>query len=228
MTPYGTYNLAHNEHGACDGQQDEPVCHAERYGAEDLTAEFYGKHLANEDDAHDEQEGLVGKEPREETVVCAVNAGVKQVPELQEDECREEHGKRVNVSRVACIGHELHVCDDGRNEGKTEPDNPLAHAGGDDKGQLVAGSFVHDVIAGGLCGQGEGRKGIHDEVDPQHLCNSEGEVAADEGTEGRNTACRHVDRKLEDDELLDVTVEGAPPLDGACDAGERVIKQDDV
>ena len=52
----GSDNFADNQHGAGGGEEDEPICKAEVYGAEDATAELYGKHLAYKDNAHDEQE----------------------------------------------------------------------------------------------------------------------------------------------------------------------------
>lgn len=106
-----------------------------------------------------------------------------------------------------------------RKDGAGQHDE-LHHGWCDDAGARVAGFLSHEYAVGRQRRQGQGSKSVHDEVDPQHLCHGEGRLLAEERADGDNQAGAHVDRKLEQDETLNVAVQGASPQDGLVDTGK--------
>ncbi len=92
----------------------------------------------------------------------------------------------------------------------------------------AAGLVFHDPLVGWQRGERAGGEGIHDEVHPKHLRDGQGRLGADQRAQQDDEAGRHVDRQLEQQELLDIAIERAAPHDGAGDAAERVVDDGDV
>mmetsp|Transcript_11061 Transcript_11061/g.26845 ORF Transcript_11061/g.26845 Transcript_11061/m.26845 type:complete len:477 (-) Transcript_11061:1301-2731(-) len=76
--------------------------------------------------------------------------------------------------------------------------------------------------------QRERREGVHDQVHPQHLDRVERRLGEDRGAHARQRARRDVHRQLELQELADVVIDAAPPLDSAHDGHEVVVHDDDI
>ena len=223
------HDFANDEHRAGDGGKDKPLLQAEGLGTEDIAAELNGQHLAEEDDRCNEQEALVAQNATQAALVGAIHASVEEVPELQPHKAGEEQRDVMSGGVATTFGGDVNdIGDKGRNEGYTEAENPLPHIGGNDKGYFITRRTIHHIVTGRLGSERESGEGIHNQVNPQHLGDGEGQVNTDEGPEGGNTAGSDVHRELEHDKLLDIAVEGAPPLNGSGDTGEGVVEQDDV
>lgn len=87
---------------------------------------------------------------------------------------------------------------------------------------------VHDGGIGWKGGECECGEGVHDEVDPEHLGDGEGGLGGGGGADEDDETGGDVDGKLEEDEALDVLVEGASPEDGGGDGVEGVVEDGDV
>ncbi len=105
--------------------------------------------------------------------------------------------------------------------------NVPAHGAGDDVVRRLARRLLHHAFVRRQRGQGQRGEGVHDEVDPEHLRDGEGGFRAQERADEHNEAGRHVDGHLEDDEALDIPVQGASPHDGAGNAHEGIVQDGD-
>mmetsp|Transcript_122122 Transcript_122122/g.182408 ORF Transcript_122122/g.182408 Transcript_122122/m.182408 type:complete len:718 (+) Transcript_122122:85-2238(+) len=76
--------------------------------------------------------------------------------------------------------------------------------------------------------QREGGEGVHDEVDPEHLYCVERGLGEDGSSHTGQRARRDVHRQLELEELADVVVHTAAPLDSGDNGHEVVVHDDDV
>ncbi len=76
--------------------------------------------------------------------------------------------------------------------------------------------------------QGQGRRSVHDDVDPQKLQRREGclEPCQNGGNHDHNR--RNIHRQLELDETLEVLINTAAPLHGLHDGGEGIVQQHHV
>jgi len=97
-----------------------------------------------------------------------------------------------------------------------------------DEGLRIPGFALHHLAVRRLRRQGERREGVHDQVDPEHLDHRQGKLYPDHRAEQHDQQRRHVHRKLEEQEALDVLVERPPPQNRVDDARERVVEQHDV
>ena len=82
----------------------------------------------------------------------------------------------------------------------------------------VTGFLAHEHAVRRQGCQGQGREGVHDEVDPQHLGNGERRLLAEERADGDDQTGTHIDRQLEQNEALDIAIEGTSPQHGLVDA----------
>lgn len=197
--------------------------------------------MAEQDDGEDQGEAAVlsrltaakcRHEPAlEGGTAGAAGASVEQVPQLHEDEGREEDALGVALLDAAIVEVGIEVEQEGSQgddeNGADGEDLDRDRVGQDESGGVSRGA-VHVDGLGRLGGQGEGGEGIHDEIDPEHLGNGEGERDAEEGAEEGHTQSGEVDGELEEQEALDIGIEGAAPADRADDAGKGVVEQDDV
>ena len=79
-----------------------------------------------------------------------------------------------------------------------------------------------------LGGKGEGGKGVHDKIDPEHLHSSQGALTDSTCTDESNGDRNNVHGELEDKKLGDAVVDVAAPADGLNDAAKVVVRNDDV
>ena len=97
-----------------------------------------------------------------------------------------------------------------------------AHGAGDDVVRGFARRVLHHAFVRRQGGQRQRGEGVHDEIYPEHLSDGEGGFRAQECADEHNEAGRHVNGHLEDDEALDIPVQGTPPHDGAGNAHEGI------
>ena len=216
------------QHCRCGGCDVYPFHERERFGAEYAAAEGHYYNLAGEYQQCGQQEtpGVAGV--AEGGVRGAEYARIEQVPELKHHEDGEEYREVVGVhSRGGGVEVGKQPHEDGE-EAERHAEDVVAHGGGDDEVAPAARLFVHHIGAGRQRSQCHGRKGVHDEVDPQHLCDGKRKGRPEEGA-NQNAQQRHnVDGQLEDYEALDVLVERTAPHHGSGYAAERVVEQGDV
>ena len=76
--------------------------------------------------------------------------------------------------------------------------------------------------------QGQGRKGIHDDVHPQNLCYREGYFGSYNRAAEHKQQCREIHDELEEEEPLNIFIQRTAPHHGRGDGMEAVVKQRDV
>ena len=199
-------------------------------------------HLSDEDDGYDGEQSPAAPEV-ERTATAAEGAGVEEVEEMGHDEDGEQQGQLIGTDVLLAV--ELQVQEVGQavdigvlehvehGQQQEEEDNAhtrylAQHLPGEDGGPPVARFVLHHRLGRWQRCQGHGGKGVHDEVDPEHLCDGERRGSVHERAEEHQQAGRDVDRELKQQEALDVAVERASPHDGLADAGERVVDDGDV
>ena len=126
------YDFTHYEYRAGYTGKEEPIHHAQGFRAEDAATEFHCQNLAHQDDEHDEQEGLVGKEPLEEAVV---GAGVMMKASLLRGLCSmtSSLGGSVAKAKAAKVSmmrftHSICVTVSGRSTPMKGPSAAIPHA----------------------------------------------------------------------------------------------------
>ena len=82
----------------------------------------------------------------------------------------------------------------------------LHHAPVDDMAARITRLLIHHSLVGGEGGQCHGRKGVHDQIDPEHLCDIQGGIDPRESTDKNHQTCADVDDHLEHDEPADIEV----------------------
>lgn len=99
---------------------------------------------------------------------------------------------------------------------------------GDEGLVALAGLALHDVVVGGVEGEGGGGQAVGDEVDPEELDGDKCFGHAHGGGEEDGDDLTNVGGDEVPDELLRVVVDGAAFFDGALDGGEVVVYENHV
>mmetsp|Transcript_14331 Transcript_14331/g.48991 ORF Transcript_14331/g.48991 Transcript_14331/m.48991 type:complete len:276 (+) Transcript_14331:626-1453(+) len=96
------------------------------------------------------------------------------------------------------------------------------------KNSLITGVRLppQELVSRIFGGERQGSKGVHDQVDPEHLDSIQRALRQDGSANAGQRAGGDVDRQLELQELADVVVNAAAPLDG-CDDGNKIVVHDD-
>lgn len=107
------------------------------------------------------------------------------------------------------------------------PDDVFHHVSGNDVVVAAVRLAFQKLVSRSLGSESKGGKGVHDEVDPQHLDRGEDLLADETGPDEGNDHGYYVDGELELDELADGVEDVATPEDGLDDGVEVVIDEDD-
>ena len=75
------------------------------------------------------------------------------------------------------------------------------HRGGEEGLAGGVGGEVQHGVGGLLCGQSQGGKGVHDEVEPQHLHCCQGGLLDCNGTNARRADSHYVHRQLQQTQI---------------------------
>ena len=158
-----------------------------------------------------------------------ISLGVENVPELHEDEYREQHGELLRrefilymaeikeVDKIIMegkIGQRLHlamleILDEAKqhsHENQPDTENAAFHLLGDDESVAGTRLVLQHAMIGRQRSQSQGRKGVHNQVDPQHLGDGKRRGCAQHRANQDNQAGCHVDGHLEEDKALNVNV----------------------
>ena len=153
-------------------------------------------------------------------------AAVEGVEKLEEHEQGEQDGAHFRFGRAQEVEDVLAQKDGGHVEGGA--DDAPEHGGGYDVFVAADRFAVHEVVVSGFQSEGQGRRAVHDDVDPEQIQGGERRFQAHEDGREHDDDGREVDGELEGDEPLEVFVDVAAPFDGAGDGGKRVVQKDDV
>ena len=88
-------NLAYPQYNRGSGKDINPIHKLQRGHTEERTAHTHDEYLPGQDDKRYPQEAFAGVQAAEGRLHIAEGFGVEHVPELQEDEYREEEGELV-------------------------------------------------------------------------------------------------------------------------------------
>ena len=147
-----------------------------------------------------------------------------EVKEVDQVITQREIRQRLHVTMLEILDEsEQH-----RHKCQADPYDASLHDIGDDESVTRTRFVVKHLRIGRQRSQGQGSKGIHDQIDPKHLGYRKRRSGAQHGAQQDDKACRHVDGHLEQDETLYVDIKRPAPCDRLCDALERVVEDRDV
>mmetsp|Transcript_8943 Transcript_8943/g.20555 ORF Transcript_8943/g.20555 Transcript_8943/m.20555 type:complete len:277 (+) Transcript_8943:730-1560(+) len=233
------------QNGGSECHTDNPLVDREPDAAPGKPTPLHDNDLKNEGDDENDKEVVVVEEAREDVDFVVDLAAVDFVEELEEYKNIEDDSEVLSrqelvvagiqfLNRGVAVSARLHVArataldikhgvalphQHAENDELVQGmENHVAEHGlGEQRAVATVGLAVQQRVGGALRGERKGSKRVHDEVHPQELDRLEWRVTEHTGAEEGNHDCNQVDGELELQELADVVIHAAAPLDSHHD-----------
>ena len=192
-------DLRKDDDGECQSKQLAPHGDPQGYGAKERTGKLDDQHLQHKGAAHDQQHQLVLKQVAKDTLAVQFPA-VKGVKQLKQHKQGEQHGGHLapgstqEIQLVLQQEHSAHIHAGGG--------DPRQHTLGDNIFAAVGGAAAHQVTVSRLQSQGQGRRTVHNNVDPQQLQGGKGRRQPHQNRHKYANNRGNIHRQLKADEPL--------------------------
>eukprot|EP00162_Nutomonas_longa_P014766 comp22094_c0_seq1/m.51290 comp22094_c0_seq1/g.51290 ORF comp22094_c0_seq1/g.51290 comp22094_c0_seq1/m.51290 type:complete len:435 (-) comp22094_c0_seq1:846-2150(-) len=229
--------------------RNKPFVPFQRTGVCERPTDLNNESLESRGAKHDPKEDPVGRKPMENprAVVVQLVGGdlvenLKKHKGVEDDGvvARRALGTWIALGPVETIGEVFAVWDVKQlvtNKEKSQQNDELQHGAANHVAQhdLVdqcikapIGLAIQNCLGGTLGAQRKCGKGVHDEIDPQHLHGCQRSVVGGASANKHKQQRNQVDGELELEELAHTVVHGAAPHHGLDNRRKVVVQNDDI